>query len=326
MSYRKVQKTSKGTYLISLPKEWATQFSLDKQEALLVTEGSDGSLIIKPPQAKNKEIRVTLRMAPYISRHITWSYLMGADLVEVIGNGPITKKERTEIKEAISRLAGFEIIDEKEDRVTIGTLMEAGPGFIDKYLRKELFVTTGMEREAVDAFLKGDAESAQDVKERDDEVDRLYFLLVRLTRGAIGNAYISERLEISPLLALDIREASEVLENLADYAVKVAGSVTSQRVLGPKEEVSVRTFLSEVMDVQGRAIEALLSNAFQDVPSLLERRTKLEELLKFETTGEGCDIMRVLTFEAIMEQVLERTYDLVDLVVPKTIDMTLDQG
>lgn len=322
MSYRKVQKTSKGTYLISLPKEWATEYSLDKQEALLITQGSDGSLVIRPPQARNKEIKVTLHMAPYISRHITWSYLMGADLVEIIGDTPITKEEKSEIKEAISRLAGFEIIDEKEDKITIGTLMEAGPGFIDKYLRKELFVTTGMEREAVEAFLKGDAESAQDVKERDDEVDRLYFLLVRLTRGAIGNAYISEKLEISPLSALDIREASEVLENLADYAVKVASLVASQRALAPKDEVSVRSFLSEIMDIQGRAIEALLSNAFQDVPSLLERRSKLVDLLRFETTGKGCDLMKVLNFQAAMEQVLERTYDLVDLIVPKTIDAT----
>ncbi len=250
---------------------------------------------------------------------------MGADLVEVIGDAPITKEEKSEIKEAITRLAGFEIIDEKEDKITIGTLMEAGPGFIDKYLRKELFVTTGMEREAVEAFLKGDTESAQDVKERDDEVDRLYFLLVRLTRGAIGNAYISERLEISPLSALDIREASEVLENLADYAVKVAGLVASQHALVPKDEISVRTFLSEAMDIQGRAIEALLSNAFQDVPSLLERRSNLVDLLKFETTGKGCDLMKALTFQAAMEQVLERTYDLVDLIVPKTIDATMNQ-
>ncbi len=326
MSYRKVQKTSKGTYLISLPKEWATQNSLDKQEALMVTQGPDGSLIIKPPQARGKEIKVTLHMAPYISRHITWSYLMGADLVEVVGNGPISKEEKSAIKDAISRLAGFEIIDEKEDKITIGTLLEAGPGFIDKYLRKELFVATGMEREAVEAFVKGDAELAQGVKERDDEVDRLYFLLVRLTRGAIGNAHISERLEISPLLALDIREASEVLENLADYAVKVAGSVAPQQVLGPKEDVSIRTFIDEVADVQGRAIEALLSNAFQDVPSLLERRSKLSDLLKFEATGKGCDLMKTLAFQATMEQVLERTYDLVDLIVPKTIDAEVSHG
>ncbi|MGC8601118.1 MAG: PhoU domain-containing protein [Thermoprotei archaeon] len=327
MSYRKVQKTSKGTFLISLPKDWATEYSLDKQEALLVTQSSDGSLIIRPPQTKIREIRVTIPMAPYISRHITWSYLMGADEVEVVADRPISKRERSEIREAISRLAGFEIIDEKEDRVIIGTLMEAGTASIEKYLRKELFVATNMEREALEAFMRGDEESAQAVKQRDDEVDRLYFLLVRLTRGAIGNSYISERLGISPLVALDVREASEVLENLADYSVKIANAVSHPPVItSPEDESRLKSFLEEIVDVQNKAIEALISSAFQDALSLLERKPKIANLIKIKGSVETCELMKTLAFQSILEQILERTFDLIDLIVPKTIDTSLGRA
>jgi phosphate transport system protein len=327
MSYRKVQKTSKGTFLISLPKDWATEYSLDKQEALLVTQSSDGSLIIRPPQTKIREIRVTIPMAPYISRHITWSYLMGADEVEVVADRPISKRERSEIREAISRLAGFEIIDEKEDRVIIGTLMEAGTGSIEKYLRKELFVATNMEREALEAFMRGDEESAQAVKQRDDEVDRLYFLLVRLTRGAIGNSYISERLGISPLVALDVREASEVLENLADYSVKIANAVSHPPVIAsPEDESRLKSFLEEIVDVQNKAIEALISSAFQDALSLLERKPKIANLIKIKGSVETCELMKTLAFQSILEQILERTFDIIDLIVPKTIDTSLGRA
>jgi len=320
MSYRKVQKTSKGTFLISLPKDWASAYGLEKEDALLVTEQKDGSLAIHPPRKKAKEISAKLKYVPYISRYVTWCYLMGVDSLEVVGDGPLSKGQRDEVREAAEKLAGFEVLDERDDGITLGTLLEAGPGSAEKYIRKELYVTTGMEREALAAFFTGNAEAAKAVEERDDEVDRLYFLLVRLSRGTIANTYISERLGLDPMTALDIREASEILENLADYAVKISRMVDQKRSVTLPYEVREKTsrFIDELISVQERALDSVIEHAFSSVPTLLDKKPELFELLEFPINQQKCDLVALLDLKGVLSQMLERSYDLVDLVAPST--------
>jgi len=316
MSYRKVQKTRKGTFLISLPKEWAASYSINKEDTLLVMEQPDGSLTIRPPYNKGREISAKIKYAPYIDRYITWSYLMGVDTLEIISDSLFNNKQKDEIKDAIKKLAGFEVIDEKEDRIIIGTLMEAGQGSTEKYIKKELYIATGMEREAINSYLKGDRDGAKEVEERDDEVDRLYFLLVRLSRTAISNPYVGEKLGLNPIRALDVREASEILENLADYAVKISIMALEKPSFDAEILSAVNQFSYELISLQEQALEAILNHAFSQVPVLLETKGKLVKLIDFPVNPNKCDLVSLLNFKAALIQILERSYDLIDLVSP----------
>ena len=60
-----------------------------------------------------------------------------------------------------------------------------------------------MHRDAVTDLIEGDVHLAKNVVARDDEVNRLYFLLVRILRTFIQNPGLSEKLEILPIDCLD---------------------------------------------------------------------------------------------------------------------------
>ena len=79
-----------------------------------------------------------------------------------------------------------------------------------------------MTRDAANSFIYGDVELAKNVIERDDESNRLYFLLVRILRTIIQNPRLSEKLGITPIECLDYRLAASLIEGIGDACVQVA--------------------------------------------------------------------------------------------------------
>src|SRR5260370_10438511 len=79
-----------------------------------------------------------------------------------------------------------------------------------------------MQIDAVQAFVESNTELANGVVERDEEVDRWYFLLVRLVRAAIADTYLLEKIKVSSVDCLDFRLLASYIETFADYAVTVA--------------------------------------------------------------------------------------------------------
>src|SRR6266851_7925219 len=88
-----------------------------------------------------------------------------------------------------------------------------------------------MELYATDAFVNSNMERAKGIIERDEEVDRWYFLLVRLVRAAISDTYLLEKMKVSSVDCLDFRLLGSYIETFADYSVTVAESTESKTTI-----------------------------------------------------------------------------------------------
>jgi len=323
MSYRKVQRTAKGSYLLSLPKSWATSYGVEKNQALLVVQNQDGSLSIYPPKLRSKAVEIRIKMGSAIEKEITWAYLLGADSLEITSDVPMAKEDVEKVKAAVNKLPGFEIMEEESRRMLVSSLMEAGPGSAEKLLQKMLLITKAMELDSVQAAVTGNAEAARDLTYRDDEVDRLYFMLVRLTRGAIVNPSLGEKAGLSPLRALDVRQAAEILENLADLAVKLAeltekqgNSLKSALMSAQNSEATLRA-IEELVQVQESGISAFSSQDFQATLALTERTSSVSSMLEGIKAEETCDVPSIAELRSVISQMIGRTRDLLDLVPPR---------
>src|SRR2546425_8553325 len=90
-----------------------------------------------------------------------------------------------------------------------------------------------MQLDSVQAFVSSNRELAKGVVERDEEVDRWYFLMVRLVRAAISDTYLLEKIKVSAVDCLDYRLLARYIETFADYLVKVSRN-TQKKTLIPK--------------------------------------------------------------------------------------------
>jgi phosphate uptake regulator len=97
-----------------------------------------------------------------------------------------------------------------------------------------------MQKDAVSSFARGDAKLAHTVVERDEDVDRLYFLLVRVVRAALTDPAIADKLGTNPIDCLDYRILASLVENFADHATDIAES-TWPRSKGKPTDGTIRS-------------------------------------------------------------------------------------
>jgi len=325
MELRKVQRTNSGTFFVSLPKDWAERVGLDKGMVLAVLETSDGRLCLDPQyDAERKPLSVTIRPTPYLDREIVGKYLLGYDVIRVEVKNRISPHERALIKHASRRLVGLEIVEEDYARIVLQCLLEPAAFPPEKILRREYNIAAGMHRDAVSAFLEGDVHLAKNVIARDDEVNRLYFLLVRILRTIIQNPNLGEKLEIRSIDCLDCRMCASLVETIGDRAVEIACKALLLKALKISKEVSklMNKFHSMVFKAQEKALKAFFGHTVVLAEEVRNERAKMESMLHdIEAAMKQSEevVPLILAVASSMYRIFGHCVDIADLVMPKEL-------
>ena len=325
MELRKVQKTSGGTFFVCLPKEWAERSGIDRGSAVAVSERVDGRLVIDAKYGVERAPEVAVvKPGPLLYRDIMGKYLLGYDIIRVEGKERISVGDRESVKEIVRRLVGLEIVEEDYMRIVMQCLLEPSSYPPEKILRREYAIAADMHRDAVTALVDGDGHLARNVVARDDEVNRLYFLLVRILRTVIQNPGLSEKFGILPIDCLDYRLAASLVESIGDQSVLVAqkamgleGVELGKDVLG-----AVTKLHGFVFDAHEKALRALFGRDVALAESLrVEGRQRFVSLYR-EVEGvvgslSGEAAPHVLAVVSFLGRIFDAGVDIADLVMPK---------
>ncbi len=227
MEYRRLQMSKGGSFLISLPKEWVKSNGLTGGAVLKLAAGEGGELTIKAESAAEGERGITavIKEGEGLERQIRAYYLYGADTIVIELGKRMTPAVREEVNTSIHKLIGLEIVEEDADSITVQSLLQPASMPVKSTLRRAYTLAANMHREAEQALIHRDMDLAVSVDRRDDEVDRLYFLMVRQLRLVLRNPSMTERLGIKPAECLELRMAAKYVETIADYAGAVAATV-----------------------------------------------------------------------------------------------------
>ena len=320
---RKVQQTPTGTFFVCVPRGWAKDVGLKKGSIVNLEITSDGKLLVDAKIDAGPEPRVaTVRISPYLAREIVGRYLLGYDTIIIETKDRIDAESRNIIKSTTSSLAGLEIVEETSCRISLQSIAQQPFGFLPhKILQRNHGLVSGMIRDASNSFVNGDVELAKSVISRDNESNRLYFLLVRTLRTIIQNPKLSESLGITPIECLDYRLAASLIEGIGDACVKEASNTIVLNGLKPSE--NLRKLLIEMQsgccEANEQAIKAFLSKDIALAENVRSLRRKIEEIdwKITETTKESSvDLMpQVLAAVSFLRQIYERSVDMADLVV-----------
>jgi phosphate uptake regulator len=321
---RRVQQTPGGSFFICLPKEWAERRGLKRGSLVAVSETSDGKLLIDLEHgAPHPPNTVILKPGPYLGREIIGKYLLGFDIIRVEGENHISLEMRESVKKTARRLVGLEIVEEDYSKIVLQCLLEPSGFPPEKIMRREYNIVAGMHRDVFNALIGADAHLAKSVIARDEEVNRLYFLLVRILRTIVQNPSLTERLGIKPIECLDYRLAGSLVESIGDECVRAALKVGELK--GAKLTEELKKLLTEFHNACYEAHENALKAFFTDDAGLAEDVRGMRE--KIETTlnaiednakGQNPNIMPYfLAAISRIQQIYEHSIDIADLVMPK---------
>ncbi|MBS7645348.1 MAG: PhoU domain-containing protein [Candidatus Bathyarchaeia archaeon] len=284
MELRKVQETADGTYFVTLPKHWAKRFNIHRGSLVYIHERENGAVMVTPYSVPEREVKaVVLEPSPIIERLIGENYLLGADVIEVRSPKVISSEIRDRVKRILKRFVGLEIVEEDSKKIVIQCLLEPSMLMPEKVLRRIHLISLEMEKDAVESLLSSDVELAETVVERDEEVDRLYFLIVRLVRAALSQPSLGEKLSITPIECLDYRLLASLLEHFADHAASIGAIAASNLRHGLHGEPR------ETLKRIGESIYSFYNEAFA---AFLRRDLPLAESTAKECKGIKEDLAR----------------------------------
>ena len=319
---RKVQQTPTGTFFVCLPKAWANQNGLKKGTLVNLDVAIDGKLIVDSEYNVEQQPKTaSLNVGPYLGREIVGRYLLGFDTIRIEAKDRIAYDVRNVVKSTVSSLIGLEIVEETSSSMVLQCLLEPS-GFVpEKILRRNHAIVAGMSRDVANSFINGDLQLAKTVIARDDESNRLYFLLVRILRTIIQNPRLSEKLGITPIECLDYRLAASLIEGIGDACVQVAAKTIALN--GVKLSSELQKLLVDLQNICCEAHEQALKSFVTKDIELAENVRNLREKLDFTYANiervakeSSVDLMpQLLAAVSFLRQIYERSVDMADLVV-----------
>jgi phosphate uptake regulator len=224
---RRLQKIG-SSILVSLPKEWIDANNLGKSNQVELETGQDSISI-----SVNREIRPTKELVisyplpkeENIVADITGAYLLGYDIIHVNSKSIIPGEDREKIRNSMRRLVGMEIVEEDSSNVNMQFLLDTTTLNPEKILKRMSSIALGMYDDVSNGLISDDKSNLQTLSRRDVEVNRQYFLLVRLIRSTLVDKRLANTFNLENIDVLDYRVAANLLENAGDTIVELADSI-----------------------------------------------------------------------------------------------------
>ena len=305
LGYRRIQCTGRGSYIVSLPKEWVQDIGLKRGSEIDFSVLTDSSLILVPRKLKegkdqtegDKLKEYCINVDPKDEKQATFRmiralYAIGADIIRI----------RFRSEEDASRLKGetmdfvrdtflgSEVIDETPDEITLQILIRHSEFPIEKAVRRMAIVALSANKEAIQAFKGQNASLFESVIKAHNDVNRLGLYIVRQLKYGIERNLFRELGFKTPKEFLLYRIAVNEVQNIGENALNIINNLGAfqkmidEGTLFVKDPVDeeiygqLMSFNSAAHQLFEDAIKAMFKREYKDAERLITRRESFVQL------------------------------------------------
>jgi phosphate uptake regulator len=313
-----------SSILVSLPSMWIKSNNLKKGSIVPVHINRDNSISIFSSEDdtadKIKELTI-----PYPSvsmdvlvNQVYGGYLLGYDMIRIKASSQISFEDADRIKKAMRKLVGLEIVDEDGFHMSAQFLLDADTLDAEKILRRMSAIVAGMYRDMLEVIrLKQNSSIRKVISGRDDEVDRQYFLLVRLIRSAMMDQKLAGKLNLSNIDILDYRIAANLLESAGDYIVDLANAIDLSRIKAVDEIVEAGVLVEKMHEKSVAAFVNKNRSESNGVVKMYDNFMDVINSIKSSVDSNNLEsTVAVLNLIYSMDKIARCWVDVADLVKP----------
>jgi phosphate uptake regulator len=245
------------------------------------------------------------------------AYLLGYDVIRIKASSQISFEDADRVKKAIRKLVGLEIVDEDGFHISAQFLLDANTLDAEKILRRMSAIVAGMYRDLLDAIKTKESSIRKVISGRDDEVDRQYFLLVRLIRSAMMDQRLAGKLNLSNIDILDYRIAANLLESAGDYIVDLADSMQDVSRIKVDEILEAAALVEKM---QEKSVAAFVNKNRTESNVVVKTYEKFNEIINSvksnAESGNHESAIAVLNLTYSIDKIARCWVDVADLVKP----------
>ncbi len=299
-SIRKLVKAGPASHTISLPKEWLEQHGVKTGDSLYVEETPD-TLVVKTESRKVQVVEQECTIAldnksdSSVQRELASAYVNNNRTIRFSG-----KSAESRLPVVRAMLQGFvalEITEQTPTVLVVRDLLDLEEISVEKTIRRMEMMVRTMLVECCNPDVQ------EQLRVKDEEVNKLYFLLVRLIRSALSVPGMAERFSLTPVKAGQVWFLITYLESLADYAQSVHGSFART----PKASIKmVKELVAELKIVFEKAMTSFWKKEKSSADGVLQSRQSL--LASCTTISEHHK-------DAVLAEIAEQAKAIVSLIL-----------
>ena len=286
---RRVQRVGYNSLSISIPKQYVIDMNLKQGDSLLFREDSDGTLRIIPATKGRETTRAIVRAeqvgsAEMLTRLVVGAYALGYDTIEVAGKEPLDHTTAERILHIVRRLRGMEVVESDDTRIVAQSFIDPTKFPVDSLVKRlQILVSRSLEEVTESLDLKKTA-SLSDVARVQDEIDELYWLILRQLLVALNRRELASEIGIeSPLHASGDRVSAKTLDEIGGIIQDIAEELVRLKSQGtrmnPKVMEDLRRLATKAAEAFNTTVESLLT---PDIRLIGRSLGLVEETMKLE--------------------------------------------
>jgi phosphate uptake regulator len=283
---RKVQITGGSSFVITLPKEWAEKQNVKKNDPLGLVTQPDGTLLVtrdlsESPAQRAKTFDVTSIKDPtFLFRLLIGSYIAGYTSIAITSKQRIPASIRMVVREFTQMTIGPEVVEETDTSVLLKDLLNPAEMPFENTIKRMYVIVKNMYMDALAVLESGNGTLAHDVVARDNDVDRLHWLLARQTNIILKNASLARKMGVAPSVVVNTYIISRIIERIGDHAVRYVEQ--AMKVPGggldPETMETIRTASAHSLSIFDRSIVSFFKADIRESHTNIEQVEHLERL------------------------------------------------
>ena len=280
MEYRKLIAFGKSSYVISLPKSWVIQSSLKKGDLISLEENGPMLVLSKKDKETSKKeaktISVDDKTRYALGREVHSAYIRNHH--DIILRGTQLRTKVRDIQGVVQSLIALEVMEQTPDSFVAKDFLDMDTVSIEELLRKMDLVTRTMMKESVVMFK--DEAVYESLKERDGDVNRLYFLLYRTAIYNLENPI--KAMKNLKMTAMDVLRSFFIafyVEAIADEVRRSARCAVGLK-LSKKQQQLIEKFLEEMYTYYVDVMKTAYSCDVKKSLELSDVKVKFDEKLE----------------------------------------------
>jgi phosphate uptake regulator len=354
LGYRRLQGTGRGSYIISLPKEWVEASGLKKGSEIDVSVQADSSLTLVPRKLKEKyeenkngklkehyiNVDVSKENLQSTLRMIRALYVISADIIRIhFKDAEDAVKSKTTIKKfARDSLLGAEIIDETPEEITLQILVKHSDFPIEKAVRRMAIIALSANRDAITALKNRKQELFQNVISAHHDANRLGLYIVRQLKFGIERNLFRELGFRTPKEFLMYRIIVNDIKNIGENAINIINNlvalqkIVDDQLLFIKEPIDeevysqILHFNSVAHQLFEESIKAMFKRAYNDAEKIIAKRgsfatleTELIRLMSSKKLDPNIAAILRLMLDS-SRRILDYGQDISELTLNRTVE------
>ena len=216
------------------------------------------------------------------------------------------------------RLVGVEIVEEDSSNINIQFLLDAASLNPEKILRRMSTIALGMFNDTLNSLISADKTTLQTLSDRDAEINRQYFLLVRLIRSTMMDQRLASAFNMENIDILDFRIAANLLETAGDTIVEL-GNLISKTSLSKNDLKKIYDAVKDIETIHKKSIDAFIANdRLQAINAIKLHRQYQRDIADFRSTLDHKKQIPIDFLDIVytFERIAQCWADIGDLIQP----------